>query len=63
MKARFGQWMVLLMMAPLMGVFAFEGCTASTMRIVAQTLEDQADDIDGGDKDFGEWLADEIEDW
>jgi hypothetical protein len=63
MKARFAKWLKVLMVMPLMGAFAFEGCTADTLRLVAETLDDRADEIDGEDEDFGDWLADEIRDW
>jgi len=64
MKARLSRWWSVLLALPLLGAYAFQGCTANTMRDVATGLNDQADQIDGGeDVEFGDWLAEGIKDW
>ena len=65
MKARFGNWLKVLLAVPLLGAYAMEGCTANAMREAAAYLSDRADEIDGSDEDIdlGEWLVDEIKDW
>lgn len=65
MKARWKTGWKMILALPLCGAYGMQGCTADMMREAASVLEDQAREIDGEDREaeFGEWLADEIEDW
>ena len=51
--------------ASLLGACYGNACTVDVMRDVASGLEDVADDIDDSDRDmdFGDYLADLVEDW
>jgi hypothetical protein len=64
MKARSWSWWKGLLLVPLASVWAFESCTADAVRGVADGLNDVANEVDGGDNntDFGDWLADQVDD-
>lgn len=65
MKSRTAQWLKAAFMAPLLAMYATNGCTADTIRYAASELENVANDMDGrsDDPDFGDYLADLIEDF
>lgn len=64
MKARSWSWWRSLLLVPLASVYAFANCTADAVRGVADGLNDVANEVDGGDNnaDFGDWLADQVDD-
>ena len=64
MKAGITRWIKAGLMAPLLTVYAINGCTADALRLAASEFEDVADDMDGGsqDLDLGDYLSDLVED-
>jgi|WetSurMetagenome_2_1015567.scaffolds.fasta_scaffold905049_1 hypothetical protein len=65
-KRNVARWIRAVLMAPLLAMYASDGCTtASAMRDVASGLDDAADEIDGGqgDKDVGDVISDWVDDW
>jgi len=63
MKARLKNGWKVLLAVSMTSVFAFEGCTADLIRQTADLLYEQANEMDGENLDFGDWLANEIRDW
>ena len=53
----------LLAIIPLMGVYNLATCQANTLRHAANALDEEADELDGGDEDLGDLLSDLVEDW
>ena len=53
----------IFILIPLMGVYNMATCQADVMRRTANELDQHADDLDGENDDFGDFLADVVEDW